>query len=106
LNRALQSIFLQTYTDWECIIVDDGSTDNTAKQLKCERRNKYFYKENIEFQVRNVGLHEASGDFIQFFRFRWLSWFEKIQIQINDVIQYDISICDYSPFDFTSENSF
>jgi len=34
LSEALESVLAQTYTNWECIIVDDGSKDNTQKFLK------------------------------------------------------------------------
>ena len=50
LDETLESVLSQTYENWECIIVNDGSTDNTESIAKkwCEKdaRFRYFYKEN------------------------------------------------------------
>lgn len=43
IDRCLESLFLQTYQNWECIIVDDGSTDNTrAKAEKWAEKDSRF----------------------------------------------------------------
>lgn len=69
LNESLQSVLNQTYTHWECIIVNDGSPDNTetiAKQW-CSKddRFKYLYKENGGLSsARNAGITKSTGDFI------------------------------------------
>jgi glycosyltransferase involved in cell wall biosynthesis len=71
LNETLQSVYGQVYTQWECLIIDDGSSDNTeevalAWQEK-DQRFKYFYKKNEGLSsARNKGLDEARGDYIQF----------------------------------------
>jgi glycosyltransferase involved in cell wall biosynthesis len=69
LSEALQSVLEQTYTNWECIIVNDGSPDNTellAKQLiEKDARFKYLYKENGGLSsARNAGVKNAKGEFI------------------------------------------
>lgn len=71
LQETLQSIHYQTYGSWECIIINDGSTDNTENVALtwCERDNRfvYNYQENQGLSAaRNKGLKLASGDFIQF----------------------------------------
>ena len=71
LNEALDSVYNQTYTDWECIIVNDGSTDDTeviAQQwVAKDNRFKYFYKKNSGVSsTRNFGISKASGKYIQF----------------------------------------
>lgn len=71
IGEALQSVLKQTYANWECIIVDDGSTDNSAaicKTIAAKNKNiKYIYKINEGVsKARNVGLDNAKGQFIQF----------------------------------------
>lgn len=69
LSEALQSILDQTYKNWECIIVNDGSPDNTEVIVKewilKEKRFKYFYKENGGVSsARNLGIENAKGKYI------------------------------------------
>lgn len=71
LSEAIESIIAQTYDNWECLIIDDGSTDNTKDiaQSFCQKdkRVQYIYKENGGLSsARNEGLKQAKGDFIQF----------------------------------------
>lgn len=71
LNEALESVYNQIYTDWECIIVNDGSADDTeviAQQwVAKDSRFKYFYKSNSGVSsTRNFGISKSSGKYIQF----------------------------------------
>ncbi|MFP3089895.1 glycosyltransferase [Treponema sp. TIM-1] len=71
LDICLESVISQTYPDWECIIVNDGSPDNTdeiaQKWCKRDSRFRYFKKENGGVSsARNYGLKIANGDYIQF----------------------------------------
>lgn len=71
LSDALTSVLNQTYQNWECLIINDGSTDETeqiAKEwIKTNDRFKYIYKINGGLaSARNRGLLESHGDFIQF----------------------------------------
>ncbi|WP_199245191.1 glycosyltransferase family 2 protein [[Phormidium] sp. ETS-05] len=70
LARSVNSVLTQTFTDLECIIVDDGSTDNTrqvAEELMAgDGRVRYYYKENGGLPAaRNFGVAAARGDWIQ-----------------------------------------
>ena len=69
LNEALQSVLEQTYPYWECIIVNDGSPDNTehvAKEwFKKDERFKYVYQTNSGLSsARNAGIKISKGEFI------------------------------------------
>lgn len=69
LDEALQSVLDQTYTDWECIVVNDGSPDNTEdvanKWLTKDSRFVYLYKENGGVsRARNLGIEKAKGEYI------------------------------------------
>ncbi|MCU0397127.1 MAG: glycosyltransferase [Cyclobacteriaceae bacterium] len=70
LPRAINSVLNQTYPNWELIIVDDGSTDNTKYIIDKfnDRRIKYIQlKSNVGApEARNIGMVQAKGDFITF----------------------------------------
>ena len=71
LDEALQSVLYQTYSDWECIIVNDGSPDRTAevaqKWVEKDSRFVYIYKENGGVSsARNLGIEKAKGVYLQF----------------------------------------
>lgn len=71
IARTIQSVQNQTITDWEMIIIDDGSIDNSVeivKDIACnDQRIKLFQKENGgSASARNMGLALAQGEFIQF----------------------------------------
>lgn len=69
LEEALQSVLEQSYINWECIIVNDGSPDNTEEialiWTQKDERFKYIYKENGGLScARNKGIELAIGEFI------------------------------------------
>lgn len=70
LGRALQSVFNQTYSNWEVIIVDNYSTDDTDKLLKefYDSRVRVFNINNHgSISVsRNLGINESNGEWIVF----------------------------------------
>lgn len=69
LSEAIQSIIDQTHGNWECIIVNDGSPDDTESvaQKWCSKdsRIKYIYQENHGLSsARNFGIQNAKSNFI------------------------------------------
>ncbi|WP_221405014.1 glycosyltransferase [Apibacter adventoris] len=69
LEETLRSIINQTYEYWECIIINDGSKDNTEeislKYCKKDVRFKYIYQENSGVCVaRNKAINRAKGLYI------------------------------------------
>lgn len=68
IAQAVESVLMQTYQDFELIIIDDGSTDNTKEVLESYRdRLHYFYQENQGRSVaRNRGIELAKGEYIAF----------------------------------------
>lgn len=69
LDEALQSVLDQTYVNWECIIVNDGSPDNTDEVAKIwlqkDTRFKYVFQENSGLCcARNFGISQAVGELI------------------------------------------
>lgn len=70
IKRCIESIKCQSYEDWELILVDDGSTDNSASVIDpflSDSKISYFYKENGGVSsARNAGLKKAIGEWIIF----------------------------------------
>ncbi len=69
MPEALQSLLNQDYPHWECIIVNDGSPDNTEEVAKewveKDKRFKYFRKTNSGVSdTRNYGVSQAIGEYI------------------------------------------
>ena len=71
LDACLHSVFTQSHSNWECIIVNDGSTDRTEEisLAWCKKDDRFFYnrKENGGLSsARNIGLEASKGNYIQF----------------------------------------
>jgi glycosyltransferase involved in cell wall biosynthesis len=71
IQPTLDSVLAQTFSDWECIVVDDGSTDRTAEVIRSyverDTRFHYIYQDNAERSAaRNNGIRHAKGEWICF----------------------------------------
>lgn len=70
IRKAIHSVLKQTYQDVECLVVDDGSTDDTeaiVKTIKDSRVNYIRYEKNQgACYARNVGIEQALGEYIAF----------------------------------------
>lgn len=71
LEQCLNSIAAQSYANFECIMVDDGSTDRSGeisrKFAASDERFKYYYQNNAGVSVsRNYGVSLATGEFVGF----------------------------------------
>ena len=91
LIDSVNSIVAQTYTHWECILVNDGSTDNTyavANDLsKRDSRIHVIHQRNKGLSgARNRGLDEAQGQFVQFLDADDVIYPEKLKIQITSLL--------------------
>lgn len=75
IRETLDSVIIQTHQNWECIIVDDGSTDDTLNVLKeyaeKDKRFAYYQRGNDRLKganaCRNIGLDKAVGDYVILF---------------------------------------
>jgi len=87
LARTIDSVVAQTYTTFEILIIDDGSTDNTrelvASMAARDGRIRYLYQQNAGVcAARNCGLRAARGDYIALLDSDdvWKPW--KLEVQL------------------------
>jgi len=97
IQQTLDSVLSQTYHNWECIIIDDRSTDDTKKIMESyllkDSRFKFIEKKDCQKKgasaSRNIGLYNSEGKYIQFLDSDDLMHPEKIEHQVNSLIQND-----------------
>ena len=105
LERMLESLINQTYKNLEIILIDDGSTDSSAKicdkYKKKDKRIVVMHKKNEGVSVaRNKGLELARGDYIGFVDSDDVISLDMYERLYNNIISTnaDISVCSYSTF--------
>lgn len=105
IKQTIQSVLNQTYTNWELIIVDDCSTDNTDEVLKGinDNRIRYFKNEvnSGAAASRNIALREAKGQWIAFLDSDdlWLPTKLERQIEFMNSNNYSFSYTNYEEID-------
>lgn len=70
IKNTINSLLKQDYTNYEIVVVDDGSTDNTKEivdSLKNDKINYFFKKNGERGAARNYGLYKSRGNYINFF---------------------------------------
>jgi glycosyltransferase involved in cell wall biosynthesis len=85
VRSAIESVYSQTFEDWEIIFLDNASTDNTAKiATSYDSKLRYFLNDNTVplGQARNQALDKARGDFIAFLDSDDIWFPEKLERQI------------------------
>ena len=103
IANTLESIVSQTYTNWECIIVDDGSFDDSAEVIKefikDDTRFTYLFQDNQGVaRARNKGFALATGSFINFMDGDDTFLPDKLKEQIQvfkDNPEIAVCICDH-----------
>lgn len=103
LDEALQSVLDQTHVNWECFIIDDGSSDGSKelalKWCAFDNRFKYIFQTNAGLSsARNTGLKLAQGDYIQFLDGDDKIHRQKFELQLQDLKEAPISVGDYFSF--------
>lgn len=101
IERCIESIMKQTYTNIEIIIVNDGSSDKTLDKIKKynSKKIKIINKENEGVSAaRNAGINLASGDYIMFIDAD--DWIEKntVNILVNETKKRKIEVIRYCCF--------
>lgn len=90
VTKAIDSVLAQTYKDYEIIVVDDGSKDDTREALKPYiDKIRYIYQENAGVSAaRNTGIRAAKGEWVAFLDSddEWLP--EKLAVQMDCVLKH------------------
>lgn len=86
ISKAVDSVLNQTHQDFEIIIIDDGSTDNTQQVIESYNDNRIIYikqKNAGPAEARNNGLKRAKGEYVAFLDAddKWVP--DKLQLQIE-----------------------
>ena len=97
LDETLQSVFDQTYSNWECIIVNDGSTDASESIIfdwvQRDKRFQYYKTTNSGVSAaRNYGLRIAQGEYIQFLDADDLLTADKLTLSLDALQKYKVDI--------------
>ncbi|MGL2988098.1 glycosyltransferase family 2 protein [Flavobacterium sp. RSSA_27] len=101
IGETLDSVLAQTYTNWECIIVDDGSTDNTTgvliSYIERDSRFKFFRRADDRAKgassCRNYAFSLSKGSYIQFFDSDDIMHPNHLFEKINSINDADLVIC-------------
>lgn len=107
IKETVASVQQQSFTDWELIIIDDGSLDNTIDVVKniAEPRIKLFVYENGGVgTARNRGITQATGEFIAFLDADDLWTCDKLASQIEALNQNHQAKVAYSWTSFVNED--
>ncbi len=108
LPKTIQSVINQDFKEWELIVVDDGSTDNTKEIIKNFTENdyriKYIYQDNQERSAaRNNGIENSKGKYIcfldsddEYLQHHLTTFFDEIKIKNNPKSLFFTSLIIYN----------
>lgn len=109
IENAITSVINQDYQDWEMIIVDDGSTDNSKEIVKKyevkDKRIKLIIQEKNAgvVEARNRGIREANGRYLAFLDSDDIWHTTKLSRQIEVMTKKDIAFC-FSSYEIMNDN--
>ena len=91
IGETLDSVLAQTYQNWECIVVDDGSTDNTdevmANYMATDSRFRYYHRPKDRLPggnaARNYGFEKSRGEYVQ--------WFDSDDIMLPEFLEKKVA---------------
>ena len=114
IRETLDSVLAQTYQNWECIIVDDGSSDNTdevvGEYVKKDSRFKYYHRLDEHLPggngARNYGFNMSKGEYVNWFDSDDLMDEVKIEIQVKLLLdsKKNFCVCQTMAFENTVNN--
>lgn len=111
LGRAIDSVLDQTFTNYELIIVDDGSTDNTEDFLK-ENYKEYLFSKIFYVKIEHSGVCSARNHGLKIARYEWICYLDSdnfldknyLEIYTSYIVLFKDK-CYYSRFKIINEDS-
>jgi glycosyltransferase involved in cell wall biosynthesis len=110
VGNAIASVIAQTYSNWELIVLDDGSTDNTEEVVRelagHDSRIKYFFQENgKQGKARNTAIAHAQGELLAFLDAddQWLE--QKLELQLQAMSDTAADVVYSSGFIFREDDA-
>ena len=110
IGETLDSVIAQTYQNWECIIVDDGSTDNSdeviGEYVNKDSRFKYYHRPKDYAKgansCRHIGFLKSKGDYVNWFDSDDLMLPNHFEIKIRKIVKgsYDFVCCEIARFKY------
>jgi glycosyltransferase involved in cell wall biosynthesis len=110
IEETISSVIKQTFSNWELVLVDDASSDNTIalikKQYQKDARIKFFehLKNKGAAEARNLGTKMAKGKFIAFLDADDLWKEEKLELQLKVFNDTDVDVC-FGSYELIDGNS-
>lgn len=110
--ETLESIVNQSFVDWECIIVDDGSTDQTAEVVEAfiKKDSRFIFLKRPEYlpkgpsACRNYAYEVSKGQYIQFFDSDDIMHPNHLLAKSNKIANADVVVCKLKQFSNQFEN--
>jgi len=114
IGETLDTVLDQSYSNWECLVIDDGSTDQTSQVV-----NNYVLKDNrFQYHIRplnrkkganacrNLGFELSKGDYIQWFDSDDLMHKDKLKLKVDCLEKHkvDFVVCEGAEYRDTIEN--
>lgn len=101
LHRCIDSILAQTFTDWELLLIDDGSPDRSGYicdeyALKDKRIRVYHKKNGGVGSARNLGLEKMHGDYVMFVDADDMIEADTLKICMAQIESNDLDILQFS----------
>ena len=106
IHETIQSVLNQTYSNFELLIINDGSTDKTLEVIssfKDSRIQVFSYQNAGQGASRNRGLNQAKGEYVSFIDADDLWTVEKLEDQLTAMQQYPEAAVVYSWTDYVNE---
>lgn len=112
IGETLESVRRQSYSNWECFVIDDGSTDDTREivshYIAMDNRISYVFQPNQGVSIaRNNAIKQCRGAYIQFLDADDLLEPGKLEAHVNYLEQYpeiDLVYGDWRHFDSDDPN--